>query len=254
MLNEKQIEIIKQSFSDKATVIYKTVQDKNGVTKTFTGRATPYIIERLNEVFNHGWSFEVKQFESIKGWGIIAVVRLSFYDENGQVFVKEQAGGCKYINDGTYVTIDKETGEKKQAIDINYGDTLSGAITSALAKASSLIGIGLDAYKGELEPTKKAIENYDKANSDKFDKDQLRDGFWQQAGEKSIVNSKELTQFVEWGLETGVLDPSVYDKLPRDKKTGELNVEKFKSIDWQYVTNLLNHYDTIVAEKNGKQA
>jgi hypothetical protein len=247
--SKDELDIINEPFDAKATVIYKVVQDKySGKIKQFTGRASPYIIERLNKAFQGNWNFTIKNYESIKGWGIIAIVEIEVTTQDGSTIRKQQAAGCQYIMDGNKKSKDAD-GKVIEVPNINYGDTMSGAVTSALCKASSLLGIGLDAYKGELAPTETAIQNYGNTG---IPQENLKEAFWKKANDLGIVNAKELSQYIEDAFETGILDPSVYGKLKKDRG-GYLDVDKFDDIDFQRLTGVLDHWDAVVEAKNAQQ-
>lgn len=239
MITREQIELINSPFPAEATNIYKTVQDKrDGSIKVFTGRAAPYIIERLNEVFNYNWSFEVKDYKSIEKWGVIATVKITVYDaEHNEGITKEQAGGCQFIVDG---------------VNINYGDTVSGAITAALGKTASLFGIGLDAYKGKLEATEGAFLKYKDFAIKDIEK--FKASFWEKANQRSIVNEHELTVYIDVALEVGILDPSVWDKFPRkSSKDLTLDTKLFTDANWQSAMMILDKYDTVYDESKKKK-
>lgn len=239
MITQEQIDKINAPFSKEATNIYKTVTDRrDGTIKVFTGRAAPYIIERLNDVFNYNWSFEVKEYKSIEKWGIVAVVKITVYDgENNEGVTKEQAGGCQFIVDNN---------------SINYGDTLSGAITAALGKTASLFGIGLDAYKGKLEASEEAISKYKDFNIPDLTK--FVETFWNKANQRSITNEHELTVYIDVAMEVGILDPSINERFPRKAgKERVLDTKKFNDVNWQNAMMILDKYDTVHDESKKKR-
>ena len=233
MFKQETIDKIHQPFPKEATNIYKVVQDaRDGTVKVFTGRATPYIIERLNEVFGYSWNFEVKEVRHVENWGALATVRITVKDDEGNVIVKEQAGGCQFIKDGAK---------------INAGDTFSGAITAALSKTASLFGVGLDAYKGKLEADEEAIRKF--KDFEITDIEKFKHTFWTKANSKSIVNEGELTTYVDVALEVGVIPPTAWDRLPRkEDKFKTLDIKSFTNQDWQTVMWLVDAYDTVYAK------
>lgn len=218
-LTVEQIEKIKSDFSEDATIIYKRVKGKHGEYREFTGRAAPYIIERLNDIFGHTWSSEVVEWKAYEKWGIVAVVRLTYFDESGQQYYHTQGGGCQWM-------------PAKTGYDV--GETLKGAITNALMKASSMLGVGLDAYKGELEATNKARELY----REELPLSEWQDATMNLASKKGLVNKKEISKYAYKLAKGGVLDPSTYKKFPKGEDK-LFDFEAFKEFDWQKLQSVL---------------
>ena len=98
------------------------------------GRTLSYVdiaavIARLNEVFDHDWSFDVERHEIHEG-EVIVLGKLS-------------AGGVtKMAFGGSSVTIDK------QGQIVSIADDLKASSSDCLKKAASLLGIGLHLYGG----------------------------------------------------------------------------------------------------------
>lgn len=218
-LTKKQIETINRNFPKDSVRIYKQVISSSGELMEFTGRAAPYIIERLNEVFGHGWSSDVQEYHSIKDWGVTAIVKLSFWIGNKQ-YCHTQAGACKYL---------KDKGK------IDPGETLKGAITNGLMKCSSHLGIGLDAYKGQLKPTDKARELY-------LETGEIKVSEWEgivnkTAEKKNLVNRKEIYEYITTLLNGGIVDPSTYKRFPQTEN--DFRWDDFKEMDWQKLNSCL---------------
>jgi hypothetical protein len=90
------------------------------------------VIRRLNEAFEHMWSFEV----------------IEHHVRDGEVIVlgKLTAGGIvKSAFGGTSVTVDR-VGDV-----VSIADDLKAASSDALKKAASMLGIALDLYGGQRE-------------------------------------------------------------------------------------------------------
>ncbi|MFO0564311.1 MAG: Rad52/Rad22 family DNA repair protein [Polyangiaceae bacterium] len=90
------------------------------------------VIERLNEAFEHGWSFEIVQHEI----------------QQGEVIVlgKLTAGGViKTAFGGSGITTDK-VGDV-----LSVADDLKAASSDALKKCASMLGVALELYGGSKE-------------------------------------------------------------------------------------------------------
>jgi len=88
---------------------------------------TVHYVDRLNEAFEHYWSWEV----------------MDYHIEEKQVYCK----GKLTINIDNDTIIKEGFGGKMRSGEI--GDDLKGAASDALKKAASLLGIGLHLYKGK---------------------------------------------------------------------------------------------------------
>jgi len=110
--------------------------------KTLTYIETVYYIDRLNEIFNYAWNFEILQ-EIITEVEVIVKGRLTV-EINSRPVIKEQYGQSEI----TYITIyDKVT---RQAIGKKplTGDACKSAGSDCLKKCASLLSVGSELYKG----------------------------------------------------------------------------------------------------------
>jgi hypothetical protein len=98
-----------------------------------------YVTERLNVVFGFQWSFEVVEWRTLDE-EVIVEGKLTVELPNGKTIVKQQFGGAD---------IKRFAGGKKQGMPISVADDLKAAASDALKKCASLLGIGLDLYRGE---------------------------------------------------------------------------------------------------------
>jgi len=109
--------------------------------KTLTYIETVYYIDRLNEIFNYAWNFEVIQ-ETITDIEVIVKGRLTV-EIDGKTVIKEQYGQAEI----TFITIyDKQT---RQAIGKKplTGDACKSAGSDCIKKCCSLLSIGSELYK-----------------------------------------------------------------------------------------------------------
>ena len=95
------------------------------------------VIERLNEAFEHLWSFEIVQHE-IQQDEVIVIGKLT-----AEGIVKTQFGSSR-------ITRAKDTGEI-----ISLADDLKSATTDALKKCATLFGVGLHLYADKPANTTK---------------------------------------------------------------------------------------------------
>ena len=105
-----------------------------------------YVVERLNHVFGVGrWNFEhtiVKETEDF----ILVRGKLILLDYD--CVIPEQYGGHMI-----------------QRTNIDYADGYKSAVTDALSKTASYIGIGLDVFKGLVKPPVQKNTQYKKKNA-----------------------------------------------------------------------------------------
>jgi hypothetical protein len=92
-------------------------------------------IERLNQAFDHDWSFRIIE------WRLL--------DSEVVVHGELEAGGItKQAFGSSQVTRSRESGEV-----VSIGDDVKAAASDALKKAATLLGIGLELYAGKSEQT-----------------------------------------------------------------------------------------------------
>ena len=135
MKREELLEQLGKPFPEEAISV------DTGRGFSLTGIKAPYIVERLNDVLGPcglGWTFEVASLEE-KGDYIVAKVFL------------------KYQLDGEWSQPIEAYGDN-QVIRERIGDTTKAAVSDAIKKAASYIGVGLDAYKGLLGPSDAGIK------------------------------------------------------------------------------------------------
>lgn len=100
-----------------------------------TGLKGAYVVERLNDVFGlcgMGWKFEVAELQVENGW---ATCSLLLYFR----VLDEWSAPIPGLGD-------------KQMVKNRVGDAMKSAISDALKKAASFLGVGERAYKGLLTP------------------------------------------------------------------------------------------------------
>lgn len=109
--------------------------------KTLTYIETVYYIDRLNEIFNYAWNFEVIQ-ETITDIEVIVKGRLTV-EIDGKTVVKEQYGQAEIA----YITIyDKQTRQPVGKKPLT-GDACKSAGSDCIKKCCSLLSIGSELYK-----------------------------------------------------------------------------------------------------------
>jgi hypothetical protein len=119
-------ELLKAGFPGEA---YQQHESKKYLT---TLRAM-YIVERLNDVFGIGrWNLQHSVVSHENGY-VLMKGRLLIFDYD--CYIPEQYGGHK--TEGTGVTLD---------------DGFKSAITAILSKSASYLEIGIDMFKGLIEP------------------------------------------------------------------------------------------------------
>jgi hypothetical protein len=106
--------------------------DQIKMRKAHGGRSVPYIqthavVERLNEAADFAWSFEVLQHHVLEE-EVVVLGRLTI------------DGVSKAAFGGSMITRDSD------GRDVSRADDLKAAASSALKKAASLFGIGLDVH------------------------------------------------------------------------------------------------------------
>lgn len=113
----------------------EAIIDDNSRGFRLTGIKSAYVIERFNDVFGlcgTGWQFQIIRLEVADGW---AFCQLNLF----------------YCVDGAWSKAIPATGSK-QVVKGREGDALKSAVSDALKKAGSYVGVGERAYKGLLTP------------------------------------------------------------------------------------------------------
>lgn len=146
-------ENLKRKFTDKQ-VLQRIIRGYDGKDKVIDYVPGNKVIERLNECFDHRWSFSVVNHDiDYKGGYVYVLGRLQVLIE-GEFVTKEQFGGSR-IN-----------------LDINrnvicIGDDLKVATTDAMKKCATELGIGLHLYETERGDEIKLISPDVKTDEDK---------------------------------------------------------------------------------------
>lgn len=96
----------------------------------FSYIAPDFVIDTLNEAFEHQWNTKIV-YQGVHDGVVIVGLRLSVPNENGVLVEKEQFGSCE-ITRGLAV-----------------GEAFKGAASDALKKCATLLGIGLELYRDE---------------------------------------------------------------------------------------------------------
>lgn len=138
MLSEKQRERLQEPFPEEAMV--------SDTSRGFelTSIKAIYVVERLNDVFGiGGWRYDILEHHIVDGevtvWLSLEVGKIVEYELDGHPYTKwlgiipaiRTAGG-RSIRKG------------------HLGDALKGAVTDALTKAASILGVGIDVFKGKV--------------------------------------------------------------------------------------------------------
>lgn len=148
------------SINDLMKELYQDLPDEAAYQvdpeRGLSGYKPQFVIDRLNELFPFDWSVNIVT------------------DNEGKLIIKERDG---YV--GVYCQLDiyvrvsvpgKEEPERRllysckqwggnQIENDNWPDAMKGAVTNALCKCASVIGIGSKAYRGELNAYKPTAMN-----------------------------------------------------------------------------------------------
>ena len=127
-MNKKTIDALYADF-DK-------IEERKGLGgKTFKYLKPAPVIHRLNKVFGLNWSYEVVDREVMEDW-VVTKVRLYVWDDvdtNKQIF-REAYGSA---------TIERFSAGKNQGKMVDPGNAFKGAVSDAIKKAASTLGVGL---------------------------------------------------------------------------------------------------------------
>ena len=156
------------------------------------------IIQRLNDVFDGNWSFEIVSHEILEE-EVIVKGRLSA-DE----VIKNQFGSSA-------ITRAKETG----AI-VNLADDLKSAATDSLKKCATMLGVGLYLYSGQPDSTEGKDSGQPAGEGKRPANTKPQSGAQSKASstttnDNARVSNKQLTYLLDLGKETG-LDSKSLDK------------------------------------------
>lgn len=120
-------ELLEQEF-DKALI--KKRKGRSG--KSLSYIAAPSVIKRLNDAFEHNWSFRIVEWKEMSGEAVV------LGELTAEGITKQQFGNST-------LTVKKDSGEL-----VSIGDDLKSAASDAVKKCATLFGIGLHLY-GEVE-------------------------------------------------------------------------------------------------------
>lgn len=135
-LSSKQVELLNE---ETPPVMVKKVQKGGGM---YSYVPIGYMIERLNKVFEHRWTFEVlREFE--KEGHICVLGRLQVMLGEGLIIRKETFGGADIKR---YSEKHKNAGKP-----LNLSNDYKAAASDALKKCASMLGVCKDVYHPILD-------------------------------------------------------------------------------------------------------
>lgn len=115
---------------------FEKIEERKGLGgKTFKYLKPAPVIHRLNKVFGLNWSYEVVTQEVLEDW-VVAKVRMYVWDDverDKQIF-REAYGSA---------TIERFSAGKNQGKMVDPGNAFKGAVSDAIKKAASTLGVGL---------------------------------------------------------------------------------------------------------------
>lgn len=123
------------------------IKSREVAGRKFSYVDTAYIVEQLNDIFGHAWSFES---ELITPWELIAKSRQVVVKCRIKVggIVKEQYGesDIKFhkLPDGSGPDLGRP---------LSIGNDIKGATSDGMKKCASLLGVAADVYSGEATDT-----------------------------------------------------------------------------------------------------
>lgn len=114
-------------------------QRKGRGGRTFDYIEIGYVIEQLNKVFGFDWDFEVVHRDYIEMAGEVVVEGKLTVRADGHSVIKTQFGGAevKHFASGP-----------QKGKPLSIADDFKAAASDALKKCASLLGVGLDVYRG----------------------------------------------------------------------------------------------------------
>lgn len=135
-----------------------SVDPSRGSSVVLIGVKGYWVIERLNEVLGPcgiGWRYSVGGYETD---GKVMEAKIIFQYRVG----KDGVGPCNFDESGTVKYLSTEDGHREVWSEpiVSYGnqhiisnrktDAKKGSVTAAISKAASMIGVGIENYKGML--------------------------------------------------------------------------------------------------------
>ena len=96
-----------------------------------------YVVEQLNKVFGFNWDFEIASREYIQEADEVIVEGRLTARANGHTITKQQFGGAGVKR------------FKRDNSPISLADDFKAAASDSLKKCASLLGVGLDVYRGQ---------------------------------------------------------------------------------------------------------
>lgn len=157
-MSRQQIEMIREP---TPKIMVKSVRKPGG---TFNYIPVGYVVDRLNMVFNHRWTFEVvREWQHLEQKQIVVLGRLQVQLGDGQVLRKENYGGAE-------IKCYKAEHKTHAGLPLNLANDLKAAAADALKKCASMLGIGLDVYAPVLDEYEKLEDVSEKMNEEELTK------------------------------------------------------------------------------------
>jgi hypothetical protein len=145
-MNKKTIDALYADF-DK-------IEERRGLGgKTFKYLKPAPVIHRLNKVFGLLWSYEVVEREVLEDW-VVAKVRIYVWDDtktDRQIW-REAYGSA---------SLERYSAGKNQGKLVDPGNAFKGAVSDAIKKAASTLGVGLHQLYDLDEDTNGLLTDYD---------------------------------------------------------------------------------------------
>jgi len=121
---------------------FDKIEERKGLGgKTFKYLKPAPVIHRLNKVLGLNWSYEVVEREVMEDW-VVAKVRLYVWndsDDNHDPTLRRQIFREAYGS----ATIERFSAGKNQGKMVDPGNAFKGAVSDAIKKAASTLGVGL---------------------------------------------------------------------------------------------------------------
>jgi hypothetical protein len=127
-MNKKVIDLLYADF-DK-------IEERRGLGgKTFKYLKPAPVIHRLNKVFGLNWSYRVVEREILEDWVVAKVLLYVWDDQEKDKVIEREAYGS--------ASLERYTAGKNQGKLVDPGNAFKGAVSDAIKKAASTLGIGL---------------------------------------------------------------------------------------------------------------